>query len=144
MKNIFNLFYFFFYFFIFLFFYFFFIFFYFFRHKSNLKKPEEFLDLSVNEIIAGQFPIRKIWIEYENEKKKNGAIDFGDMLSIFLEHFSKEENLNSLYKIQNRFKYILVDEFQGFLFCFILFFKILVFIILLFFFLIFVFIIFYF
>ena len=52
----------------------------------------------------------KIYIEYQKALKENDALDFDDLLSYPLEIFNKKPNL--LKKYQNRWKYILVDEYQ--------------------------------
>ena len=52
----------------------------------------------------------KILNAYNEELKKLGAIDFGDIILFVLKMFS--ENSEILHKYQRQFKYIMVDEFQ--------------------------------
>ena len=52
----------------------------------------------------------KIYIEYQKALKENDALDFDDLLSYPLEIFNKKPEL--LKKYQDRWKYILVDEYQ--------------------------------
>ena len=49
-------------------------------------------------------------IRYEEYLKKNNALDFDDLLKKTYELFLNDEEI--LYQYSNRFKYILVDEFQ--------------------------------
>ena len=53
---------------------------------------------------------REIFAQYESERKKRRKIDFDDMLVLCWQLFDKRPDL--LKKWQNKFKYILIDEFQ--------------------------------
>ncbi len=53
---------------------------------------------------------REIYLRYEKEKKKRRKIDFEDMLLLCLELFEKRPDI--LEKWQQKFRYILIDEFQ--------------------------------
>lgn len=52
----------------------------------------------------------KIYREYQNRMKQNNALDFDDLIFKTLELFSREKDVLEMY--QNRFKYIMVDEYQ--------------------------------
>ncbi len=52
----------------------------------------------------------KLLILYEENLKKNNAMDFGDLLNLTVRLF--EENPSVLQKYQNKFEHILVDEYQ--------------------------------
>ncbi|MBE5843102.1 MAG: ATP-dependent DNA helicase PcrA [Butyrivibrio sp.] len=54
--------------------------------------------------------IAKAFIEYENTLKKNNAMDFDDLLLNTVKLF--KENPDVLNQYQERFKYIMVDEYQ--------------------------------
>jgi len=54
--------------------------------------------------------IAKIYIEYQKNLKLNNALDFDDLLTFPLEIFKKKPAI--LKKYQNKWKYILVDEYQ--------------------------------
>ncbi len=54
--------------------------------------------------------IAEIYEEYQNLLKKNNALDFGDLLYYTVKLFTEHEEVLRHY--QNRFKYILVDEYQ--------------------------------
>lgn len=52
----------------------------------------------------------KVYDEYEKEKLNDNAVDFDDLLLLPIKLF--RENKNILEKYQERFKYILIDEYQ--------------------------------
>ncbi len=52
----------------------------------------------------------KVYQEYEKEKLNDNAVDFDDLLVLPIKLF--RENKNILEKYQERFKYILIDEYQ--------------------------------
>ena len=54
--------------------------------------------------------VSDIYSEYQNSLKINDALDFDDLLTFPLEIFHKKPTI--LKKYQNRWKYILVDEYQ--------------------------------
>lgn len=58
----------------------------------------------------GKEGFKKIYLAYEETKKKLGKIDFEDMLLMCCRLF--EERKDILKKWQERFRYILIDEFQ--------------------------------
>ncbi len=76
--------------------------------KNEMISPEQYyMDNSadlVNKTIAG------VYIEYQKELKKNNALDFDDLLVKAVELFKNNADVLEYY--QNRFKYILVDEYQ--------------------------------
>ena len=81
-------------------------------HLSNWKNGNQTLEdyISTHE---SEFDIRKIGLymaDYQNSLKKNNALDFDDLISKTIELFDKFPDVLSYYT--NRFKYILVDEFQ--------------------------------
>lgn len=53
---------------------------------------------------------KKIYIDYESELEARGKLDFEDMLSLTFELLSERNDI--LKAVQNRYRYILVDEFQ--------------------------------
>ena len=52
----------------------------------------------------------RVYGSYENTLKKNNAMDFDDLLLNAVRLFEKDEAV--LLKYQNRFRYIMVDEYQ--------------------------------
>ena len=64
-------------------------------------------------IEAGTYPeqiIGKLYMEYERTLKKNSAMDFDDLIWRTVELF--EKNPEVLEKYRDRFRYIMVDEYQ--------------------------------
>lgn len=54
--------------------------------------------------------IAMVYEEYQKTMKKNNALDFDDIIFKTVELFKKEEDVLKHY--QNKFKYVLVDEYQ--------------------------------
>ncbi len=81
--------------------------------KNNLISPshyEQDAHVTANDAAAGRPKIAEIYKEYWNRCLKASAMDFDDLLfktNILLRDFP-----DVLYKYQNKFRYILVDEYQ--------------------------------
>ena len=83
------------------------------KSKNNLVSSEEYLEdnmLITEDIVAGKPEIGRIYHEYTCRLRKNMAMDFDDLIF-------NTYTLLSLFpevaeKYQNRFKYIMVDEYQ--------------------------------
>ncbi len=67
-------------------------------------------DYEANAYYPNQINIAKIFAAYEAEKKKAGALDFDDLLLKELELFAKNKEIRA--KWQQRFRHILIDEYQ--------------------------------
>ncbi len=63
-----------------------------------------FFDTEVEKIAA------KVYFEYEKVLKKNNAVDFDDLLKKPVELFQKNDDI--LNKYQDKYQYILIDEYQ--------------------------------
>ena len=78
------------------------------REKEADHGPEEYIELE------GETPktkiIYNIYKEYQKQLKNNNAMDFDDLLLNAVRLFEKDEAV--LLKYQNRFRYIMVDEYQ--------------------------------
>lgn len=76
--------------------------------KDELVGPEEF------ELNAGgdfrQKKIAQIYKEYQKQLKKNNALDFDDLIVKTVELFQNVPDVLNYY--QDRFRYIMVDEYQ--------------------------------
>ena len=72
-------------------------------------KSQELSDVEAERLFALR-DILKAYKAYEAYKEKSNAIDFGDMLTKIYELLKTKPLI--LKKYQNKFKYILVDEFQ--------------------------------
>lgn len=75
--------------------------------KNQGNGPDEY---AANALYPNQRDIAKIFKSYEAEKTKAGALDFDDLLIKVLELFSKNEAVR--LKWQEKFEYILIDEYQ--------------------------------
>ncbi len=76
--------------------------------KDNLVTPEEYALTAGNDYVKSR--ISKAYTEYQNALKKNNAFDFDDLLFKTVELFKKNSDVLEYY--QDRFKYIMVDEYQ--------------------------------
>ncbi len=82
--------------------------------------PDIFSSLSADRIFQDQLQsflrVAQVCLErYAREKKKRNVLDFADLETLshsFLTGLFKSENQHGLKRIQGRFKYIMVDEFQ--------------------------------
>ena len=77
------------------------------RAKNDLLSPTEYANVAgdhFEEIVAQVYPI------YQNLLRQNNALDFDDLLLFTLELFDNHPDVLKYY--QNKFRYILVDEFQ--------------------------------
>lgn len=77
------------------------------RAKNDLLKPTAYANIADNyfmEVVAQVYPI------YQDLLRKNNALDFDDLLLFTLKLF--EDHPDVLKDYQQRFRYILVDEFQ--------------------------------
>ncbi len=72
--------------------------------ELNDQNEEEKLEIQKYEELANTYKA------YQELKVKEGAMDFGDLITQTLLLFRKRKNILSFY--QKQFKYILVDEFQ--------------------------------
>lgn len=75
--------------------------------KNNLLKPEAYantVDNHFDDIVAQVYPL------YQNLLRKNNALDFDDLLIFTLELIDNHPDVLTYY--QEKFRYVLVDEFQ--------------------------------
>ncbi len=78
------------------------------RCKDNLVTPEEYALNTQNDFI--KLKISKAYTEYQLALKKNNAMDFDDLIFKTVELF--KSNPDVLDNYQERFRYIMVDEYQ--------------------------------
>ena len=76
--------------------------------KDKLISPEEFL-LNAGQDVR-QKKVGEIYREYQNQLKKNNALDFDDLIVKTVELFQNDSQILDYY--QERFRYIMVDEYQ--------------------------------
>ncbi|MBI5475712.1 MAG: UvrD-helicase domain-containing protein [Ignavibacteriales bacterium] len=75
--------------------------------KNSLTTPDEF-SRNVYDISSEQSA--KVYFEYSKRLKESNAMDFDDLLIKPIELFQRHKNVLNVY--QDRFKYLLVDEYQ--------------------------------
>lgn len=86
------------------------------RAKDELISCEEYQELisklpKDNSLeIKRQQEIAKIYSHYEEWKQEIGALDFGDLITILVNTIKTNPEVKK--NLQNRFKFILIDEFQ--------------------------------
>ncbi len=81
--------------------------------KSFLKSPEEYaedVDIIAADESAGKPQILDIYKSYNARLRRSNAMDFDDLL--FNTYILFRDFATVLYKYQQKFKYILVDEYQ--------------------------------
>lgn len=76
------------------------------RAKNNMMEPE---DLDEKDKKFNQ-TARNVYQAYQQEMRRNNAVDFGDLLTLPVKLF--REHPDVLEKYQKLWKYILVDEYQ--------------------------------
>ena len=75
--------------------------------KNELLTPKDY-----ERYVASDYEkvINEVYYKYEKKLKQNNAIDFDDLLILPIKLF--RENKEVLQKYQERYKYILIDEYQ--------------------------------
>lgn len=76
--------------------------------KDELVTPDEMYTRANNDYT--QMHIAEVYRVYEERLKKNNAVDFDDIINLTVELFEKNDDVLDYY--QERFKYIMVDEYQ--------------------------------
>lgn len=76
--------------------------------KDELISPEEFMLNAAGDYY--QRKVAEIYAEYQKRLKKNNALDFDDLIVKTVELFQNHPEVLEYY--QNRFQYIMVDEYQ--------------------------------
>ena len=78
------------------------------RAKNNMQSCDEYLKEHFGDLRYET--IAKVFKEYQEQIKKNNSIDFDDILCLTVELFKSYPDVLLYY--QNKFKHILVDEYQ--------------------------------
>lgn len=78
------------------------------KAKDELITPEAFMMQAQGNF--NQERQAKVYMEYQKRLKNNNALDFDDLIFKTIELFQNNPDILQYY--QNRFKYILVDEYQ--------------------------------
>jgi DNA helicase-2/ATP-dependent DNA helicase PcrA len=77
------------------------------KAKNNLEDPELF---EYNALNYFKKIVAKVYTQYQEELFENNALDFNDLILLTVKLF--KERPESLENYQNKFRYILVDEYQ--------------------------------
>ena len=82
------------------------------KNKISFIKNEMLSDGEVEKYLASppEQVAAKVYFEYQKVLKRNNAVDFDDLLKLPVELFLKDEKVLNQY--QERYQYILVDEYQ--------------------------------
>ncbi len=75
--------------------------------KNELMTPEKYTKYANNE---WEKLVLKVYEKYQQALLKNNAVDFDDLLILPIELFDRNKEI--LAKYQDRYKYILIDEYQ--------------------------------
>ena len=78
--------------------------------KNEMISPEEFMLSAKAEGDSRLKRIAELYMEYQKRLKKNNALDFDDLLVKTVELFQTKQEVLEYY--QDRFRYIMVDEYQ--------------------------------
>ena len=75
--------------------------------KNDMKNPE---DITVSELDFNMTTVLKIYQFYQKRLKENNAIDFDDIINLTIKLL--DENPDVLEEYSEKFRYVLVDEYQ--------------------------------
>lgn len=75
--------------------------------KNELMSPDDYKKFATSEF---EEVALKVFIKYEKTLKENNSVDFDDLLILPIKLFREHEQILDMY--QERFKYILIDEYQ--------------------------------
>ena len=78
------------------------------RAKDQLMSPEQYKRLHEKDFRLNK--VADVYVMYQKRLKENNALDFDDLISKAVEVFTKNPDVLEFY--QNKFKYIMVDEYQ--------------------------------
>ncbi|MFZ6035031.1 MAG: ATP-dependent helicase [Patescibacteria group bacterium] len=76
--------------------------------KNQLITPVRYLEMFGS--YSANVDVGKVYAKYQAELKENNAVDFDDLIMLTVQLFKKNKHI--LNKYQEKYRYILVDEFQ--------------------------------
>lgn len=76
--------------------------------KNKMISPREFTEINGHDYLRSIYG--KIYSEYQNMLHSNNAMDFDDLIMLTVKLFKENKDVLNFYR--NKFKYILVDEYQ--------------------------------
>ena len=80
------------------------------RAKDELVNPAEYKRRADAAGNPGMLTNARLYEAYQNELKKSNAMDFDDLINLTVELFASDPEVKEYY--QDRFRYIMVDEYQ--------------------------------
>ena len=80
------------------------------RWKDLAKLPSDIGQSEDYTTLTGQLSIKKVYYEYESHLRAQNMVDFGDLLLLCVILFKKHPDVLEYW--QEKFKYILIDEYQ--------------------------------
>ena len=78
------------------------------KAKNDMMDEERYSNLYASDYRLSK--VAEVYRLYQSKLKKNNALDFDDIINKTIEIFTKDEDTLSYY--QDKFKYVLVDEYQ--------------------------------
>lgn len=76
--------------------------------KDELLTPDDLYQSAGSNY--NKMRVAEVYREYQEQLKKNNAVDFDDIINLTVELFEKNQDVLDYY--QERFRYIMVDEYQ--------------------------------
>ena len=80
------------------------------RHKDKMVEPDTLLEWAADRNDQKLLPVAKAYKRYQTRLKENNALDFDDIILLTVKLLQQNEDLRTYY--QQKFRYVLVDEYQ--------------------------------
>ena len=80
------------------------------KEKDRMVTPREMLDRAEGMNDYKLLPIAKAYMRYQTRLKENNAVDFDDIILLTVKLLQEHEDVRFYY--QQKFRYVLVDEYQ--------------------------------
>ena len=80
------------------------------KEKDRMVTPQEMLDRAEAHNDYKLLPIAKAYKRYQTRLKENNAVDFDDIILLTVKLLQEHEDVRFYY--QQKFRYVLVDEYQ--------------------------------
>ena len=80
------------------------------RHKDKMVEPDTLLEWAQERSDQKLLPVAKAYMRYQTRLKENNALDFDDIILLTVKLLQQNEDLRTYY--QQKFRYVLVDEYQ--------------------------------
>ena len=80
------------------------------HQKDELVSPEEYREMAVQAADREMMQIADVYAEYQKRLKRSNAVDFDDLIALTVQLL--RENPDVLDHCRNRWRYLMVDEYQ--------------------------------